>query len=396
MKSNRSFCSAVRLIVSFLLIASFLIFPGKSTEKVFAQSKESVPVYRMYNPNSGEHFYTKSETEKKHLRSLGWKYEGVGWVSPVTSSVQVFRLYNPVAGDHHYTLSSAERDHLVSVGWRYEGIGWYSDENETVPVYRQYNPNAVSGTHNFTTKKAENDHLAQIGWRAEGISWYSLSFNPADYEQPPKAVIEIDPGHQERANLGREPIGPGSSQTKYKVTGGARGDYTKNMEYQINLDISRKLRAVLESRGYEVHLTRESNQVNISNIERAQKAARDHADIFIRIHCNSVSSHTANGVLCCGPADNNPYLSGKIIRESQRLTRILQKYQCAATGQKKCSNIYTNDMSGINWASMPVTIVETGFLSNRNEDYFLSDASCQQKIADGIANGVDAYFSGEQ
>lgn len=135
------------------------------------QATQADDMYRLYNPYSGEHFYTASATERDHLASVGWNYEGVSWRAP-RAGVNVYRLYNPNAGDHHYTLSSAERDMLVSVGWNYEGVGWKSDTQQRVPVWRQYNPYASCGSHNFTTSKAENDHLASIGWNAEGVAWY--------------------------------------------------------------------------------------------------------------------------------------------------------------------------------------------------------------------------------
>ena len=135
---------------------------------------EPEPMYRLYNPNSGEHFYTASEYEKDHLDSIGWRYEGIGWWAPKKSNTPVYRLYNKNAGDHHYTISTVERDHLIKVGWRYEGIGWYSDDAKGVPLYRQYNPNAKAGAHNYTTNKAENDWLVSLGWRAEGIGWYGV------------------------------------------------------------------------------------------------------------------------------------------------------------------------------------------------------------------------------
>lgn len=133
---------------------------------------EAAPMYRLYNPYSGEHFYTASTAERDHLDSIGWNYEGIGWDAPDTGS-DVYRLYNPYGGDHHYTLSANERDMLVNVGWRYEGVGWKSaDPKDGVPLYRQYNPYASSGSHNYTASKTENDYLASIGWNAEGIGWY--------------------------------------------------------------------------------------------------------------------------------------------------------------------------------------------------------------------------------
>ena len=104
--------------------------------------------YRLYNPNSGEHFYTSNAVERDKLASCGWRYEGVGWVSS-SNGASVYRLYNPNAGEHFYTLDASEKNHLVSVGWRYEGVGWYSDASGSIPVYRQYNPNAKCGSHNY-------------------------------------------------------------------------------------------------------------------------------------------------------------------------------------------------------------------------------------------------------
>jgi hypothetical protein len=131
-------------------------------------------MYRLYNPNSGEHFYTASVSERNNLYDLGWHYEGVGWFAPQSSNYPVYRLYNPNAGEHHYTLSAEERDYLSSVGWKYEGIGWYSDDAKSVPLYRQYNPNAFACNHNFTTSEDENNRLVGLGWRAEGIGWFGV------------------------------------------------------------------------------------------------------------------------------------------------------------------------------------------------------------------------------
>lgn len=133
-------------------------------------------MHRLYNPYTGEHFYTADTAERDHLTGLGWRYEGVGWKAPAKSSTPVYRLYNGHVrgGDHHYTTSASERDHLVSVGWTYEGVGWYSDDARGVPLYRQYNPYARTGTHNYTASASENDHLLAVGWRGEGVGWYGV------------------------------------------------------------------------------------------------------------------------------------------------------------------------------------------------------------------------------
>ena len=139
-------------------------------------------MHRLYNPYTGEHFYTADEGEFEGLVAVGWRDEGRGWTSP-EEGMPVYRLYNPyvTGGDHHYTPSAEERDSLVEAGWQYEGVGWLSATDSAgrpvsgaVPLYRQYNPFATTGTHNYTTSLEENDTLVAAGWRAEGVAWYGV------------------------------------------------------------------------------------------------------------------------------------------------------------------------------------------------------------------------------
>ncbi len=132
----------------------------------------SVAMHRLYNPNSGEHFYTASDGERDYLTKAGWNSEGDAWKAPTWSYKPVYRVYNPNAGDHHYTLMKGEVDNLVKSGWNYEGIAWYSDTNEKTPLYRLYNPNATTGAHHFTSIVGEKNYLISIGWRDEQIGWY--------------------------------------------------------------------------------------------------------------------------------------------------------------------------------------------------------------------------------
>ncbi len=130
-------------------------------------------MYRLYNSNSGEHFYTANTNERDVLIKAGWKDEGIGWYAPIRQGIPVYRLYNP-NGEHHYTTSAAERDNLISVGWKDEGEGWKSLTNEDAfgqPLYRQYNPNQKLCNHNYTTSLAEHEALIGMGWKDEGIGW---------------------------------------------------------------------------------------------------------------------------------------------------------------------------------------------------------------------------------
>jgi hypothetical protein len=142
---------------------------------------------RLYNPNSGEHFYTAKVAEKDNLVAAGWSYEGVGWVAPITGDA-VYRLYNPNAGDHFYTKIADEKNYLVSIGWNYEGIGWYS--GGSTALLRAYNPNAAAGSHNYTPDAFEQLALVKAGWDDEGVAWYgvgggySVSQTPAASTSP--------------------------------------------------------------------------------------------------------------------------------------------------------------------------------------------------------------------
>ena len=132
----------------------------------------STPMYRAYNHNTGEHFYTGNYNEMVNLGSVGWQYEGVAWYAP-NEGEPVYRLYNPYSGDHHYTLYTVERDALVNVGWIYEGEAWKSNNSGNgTPVYRLFNPNAQTASHHYTTNVGERDYLILNGWLDEGIGWY--------------------------------------------------------------------------------------------------------------------------------------------------------------------------------------------------------------------------------
>ncbi len=149
---------------------------GDSEEQ--PQSYTEIQMYRLYNPYSGEHFYTGSYDEFDHLWNLGWEDEGIGWVAPSYSEYPVYRLYNGNAGEHFFTLSESERDNLVKKGWNYEGVGWYSagsDWEGAAPLYREYNPNAFANNHNYTIGINEHNYLVSIGWKNEGIGWYAVN-----------------------------------------------------------------------------------------------------------------------------------------------------------------------------------------------------------------------------
>ena len=204
-------------------------------------------------------------------------------------------------------------------------------------------------------------------------------------------TVVIDPGHQEAAMNDLEPIGPGASQSKPMLSSGTSGVATGVPEYQLALDVSLKLRDELRARGYKVVMIREDNHCPISNKGRAEIANKYRGAVFLRIHANGDSNPTTSGMLTMCPASDNPY-TPEIIGDSNRLARLVLDQMVKSTGATSKGIIETNNMSGINWCKIPVTIIEMGFMSNPDEDRLLQTEDYQKKIVDGISNGVDKYF----
>lgn len=206
-------------------------------------------------------------------------------------------------------------------------------------------------------------------------------------------VVGIDPGHQSEAidMSGLEPLGPGSEEMKAMASTGTQGAYTGVPEYQLNLDVSLRLKTELESRGYQVVMTRTDNETAISNKERAQYAAEQGAEIYVRIHANGEDSHTASGALTMSPSAQNSYVP-QLYEESNRLSQTILDSYCNATGFKNLGVQYYDNMTGINWSAVPVTILEMGFMTFESDDRQMNDSGFQQTMVQGIADGIDAYF----
>ena len=272
-------------------------------------------------------------------------------------------------------------------GWSKIGNDWYWFNSDCKMASSQW----LQQGENWYYLRDWGGRLHSGEFVVDGETYYFNADGVLTDKKELSQVIVFDPGHQGQGDSRKEPVGPGSSVMKARVTSGTTGCVSGLDEYELNLQVSLLLRTELESRGYTVYMTRETHDVNISNKERAEYASSVGGDILVRIHANGDDNSSVNGALCMAPSDSNAFVSA-LAPESQRLSQCIIDSYCQATGLRNRGVMITDDMSGINWSTMPVTIVEMGFMSNAGDDSKMADSDFQKKMVDGIADGIDQYF----
>ncbi|MBQ9781228.1 MAG: N-acetylmuramoyl-L-alanine amidase [Clostridia bacterium] len=206
-------------------------------------------------------------------------------------------------------------------------------------------------------------------------------------------IIVIDAGHQAEGSSAKEPNGPGSEEMKAEVSWGAEGAYSGD-EHALNLEVALLLRDELIARGYSVVMIRETANVNISNMARAEIANKYNAAAYVRIHANFYEDTTMQGAMTICHSENNPYPDCAATYDESRLLseRILQAF-CKTTGMQQMEIREMDDLTGTNWSKVPTTLVEMGFLSNKSDDMLMATKYFKEQAAKGMADGLDAYFT---
>ncbi|MGG3447751.1 N-acetylmuramoyl-L-alanine amidase [Bacillus nitratireducens] len=209
-------------------------------------------------------------------------------------------------------------------------------------------------------------------------------------EKQGKFLVVIDPGHQQKANLNLEPIGPGAATQKYKVTDGTTGVVTKKRESVLVLEMAFLLKEKLEAKGIQVLMTRTAHEVDISNKERATFANDHKANLFLRLHADGSENQNQSGFAVLTPAEGSPYTK-EIYAESLQISQTIiskmrQNHQVKVNGIK-----FRDDLSGFNWSKVPGVLLELGFMSNPEEDKKLSDPQYVNSLLQSVTDSVDEY-----
>ena len=200
-------------------------------------------------------------------------------------------------------------------------------------------------------------------------------------------VIVIDPGHASVTSSAKEQQAPGSTIMKVKEPGGTRGINTKTPEYVVNMAVAVRLRSLLQGKGYNVIMTKTQNSQMLGNIARAEVGNRANADLVIRIHADGNNNLSVKGASMLVPS--NTKNTSAIYKASKRYGEIVFSNLIKSVGMNNRGVNERSDMTGFNWSKVPVILVETGFLSNGSEEKLLTTDAYQDKLAKGLADGID-------
>ncbi|HDX9642869.1 TPA: N-acetylmuramoyl-L-alanine amidase [Bacillus mobilis] len=268
------------------------------------------------------------------------------------------------------------------------------DNKEDAPVEKQQEeqekkeePQAVQTTEQVPTEeKKEEATPVQPAEQPLQNNEQKVESN----EKQGKFLVVIDPGHQQKANLNLEPIGPGAATQKYKVTDGTTGVVTKKREAVLVLEMAFVLKEKLEAKGIQVLMTRTSQDVDISNKERATFANDHKANLFLRLHADGSENPNQSGFAVLTPAEGSPYTK-EIYAESLQISQTIVNKMRENQKVKVNGIKFRDDLSGFNWSKVPGVLLELGFMSNPEEDKKLSDSQYVNSLLQSVTDSVEEY-----
>ena len=156
------------------------------------------------------------------------------------------------------------------------------------------------------------------------------------------------------------------------------------IEKNINLSIAGLVQDKLEALGYEVVMSR-SVDTYVAKEDRVKNANDISADIYVSIHQNSSEVRSVKGMEVW-------YDGADAQRDSRRLALLVSQQTARSTGAVEREVRSDADFHVTGSTRMPACLIETGFLSNKEERTKLASQEYQEKIASGIVQGIEYYF----
>ena len=235
---------------------------------------------------------------------------------------------------------------------------WELSDNETIEINSNGIARAVNeGTVFLSQRIGEKVYIVEIYVPSEisKVNLESRGAQPRGYYK-----VFIDAGHG-----GTD---PGALGYGYR-------------ESDLNLQVAKKVESKLKSKGIDVKMSRNSD-IFYSLSERAEMANDYGADAFVSIHQNSAEAKSANGI--------ETYYNRKK-EEDRPLSNDIQKQVISQTGANN-RGVKNAEFTVLVKSKMISALVECGFITNELEVKKLSDSSYQDKLATGIANGIEEYL----
>ena len=274
-----------------------------------------------------------------------------------------------------------------------EALGSQTEKETETEKVEETETEAASETEAVTEAETETEKVTETETESETEEETDIE---KEESQTEKILIAIDASHQKSgADLKEEvPLGPDSETMVKGATEGTTGVSSGLKEYDLNLSVAEMLKKDLEERGYEVFMTRDGDESDLSEVDRAEAVNKSGAQILISLHANGGDDSTDHGVTVLAPSYENEFLKDEtdIIKRSNALADIVIQSYCEETGLR-LKGLYNEDNQILmNWSKVPVIILEMGYMSNSEDDSYMAETDNQQKMAEGIADGIDLYF----
>lgn len=205
--------------------------------------------------------------------------------------------------------------------------------------------------------------------------------------------VLLDAGHGCSGNYVEPKYkGASDSEVTYENSStGTTGVVTKKREGDLTLEIALKLQKKLQNLGADVLMIRTKKTTPMSLVQRAEYGNKHKVDLAFRIHADGLDDQSVNGASTLYPSAE--HINNKIAEKSKNIASIIQREYIKSTGLADRGTVERNDLVGFNFTTVPSILLELGFMTNPEEDRKMSNKKFQEKMVDGITNGMIAYYT---